>query len=98
MNNLMKMSEKTLSFEEILSLFTDLDTDEKASAFHQKLKIYLANKTKEERQFVGRIFLSLTRDNANELLRSIEKRGDIAMLEEMQKMLMTFSHRAIPSV
>lgn len=91
MNKLMKMSKKIPTFEEILKYFIDMDTDEKATAFHLRLKLYLTNKTPEERNFVGNIFLSITRDNANQLLRSLEKRGDIAMLEEMQQMLMAFT-------
>jgi Tfp pilus assembly pilus retraction ATPase PilT len=86
-----KMNKKKISFEEILKLFTDMDTTEKAKSFHPKLKLFLAERTEEERHFVGSIFLSLTRDNAAQLLRSIEKRGDIAMLEEMQQMLTEFA-------
>lgn len=87
MKNLKKMNKKVLSFEEILKLFTDMDTEEKATSFHPKLKLFLATKTEEERRFIGSIFVSLTRDNAMQLLRSIEQKGNIAMLEEMQQML-----------
>ena len=87
----MKMNNKTPSFEEILELFTDMDTDEKATFFHQKLKTFLATKTEDERHFVGSIFLSLTRDNAAQLLRSIEQKGDIALLEKMQHAITEFT-------
>ena len=79
------------SFEEILKLFTDLDTDVKMAYFNIKLKLYLSNKTAEEKKFVGKIFLSLTRDYAERLLEALEKKGDIDSLEKMQKMLMGFT-------
>ena len=85
------MSKNTLSFEDMLKLFTDMDTDEKATFFHQKLKIFLDGKTEDERHFVGSIFLSLTRDNAAQLLRSIEQKGDIALLEKMQHAITEFT-------
>ena len=85
------MSKNTLSFEDMLKLFTDMDTDEKALLFHQKLKIFLDGKTEDERHFVGSIFLSLTRDNAAQLLRSIEQKGDIALLEKMQHAMTGFT-------
>lgn len=85
------MSKNTLSFEDMLKLFTDMDTDEKALFFHQKLKIFLDGKTEDERHFVGSIFLSLTRDNAAQLLRSIEQKGDIALLEKMQHAMTGFT-------
>ena len=85
------MSKKTPTFEEILKNFTNMDTDEKATVFHQKLQLYLTNKTPEERNFVGNIFLSITRDNAHQLLKSIEQKGNVAMLEEMQQMLSEFA-------
>ena len=85
------MSKNTLSFEDMLKLFTDMDTDEKALFFHQKLKIFLDGKTEDERHFVGSIFLSLTRDNAAQLLRSIEQKGDIALLEKMQHAITEFT-------
>ena len=85
------MSKNTLSFEDMLKLFTDMDTDEKALLFHQKLKIFLDGKTEDERHFVGSIFLSLTRDNAAQLLRSIEQKGDIALLEKMQHAITEFT-------
>jgi hypothetical protein len=91
MQKTIKKINKTPSFEEILQLFTTLDSDDKMPLFNEKLKLYLATKTTEEKHFVGTIFLSLTRDNALRLLDSLEKRGDIAMLEEMQQMLMAFA-------
>lgn len=85
------MTKKSLSFEDILRLFTDMDTDEKATAFHQKLKDFLDTKSIEERQFIGSIFLSITRDNAAQLLNSIEQKGDINMLKEVQRQLSQFA-------
>ena len=78
------------SFEEILKLFTDLDTDAKMLSFNAKLKLYLSNKTPEEKKLVGKTFLSLTRDLALQLLESLAKKGDVDSIEEMQKMLITF--------
>ena len=78
------------SFEEILKLFTDLDTDAKMLSFNAKLKLYLSNKPPEEKKLVGKTFLSLTRDLALQLLESLAKKGDVDSIEEMQKMLITF--------
>jgi hypothetical protein len=85
------MTKESLSFEDILRLFTDMDTDEKATAFHQKLKDFLDTKSIEERRFIGSIFLSITRDNAAQLLSSIEQKGDIDMLKEVQRQLSQFA-------
>jgi hypothetical protein len=93
-----KKTNKIPSFEEILSLFTDLDADEKMTFFNARFKVYLSNKTVEEKKLVGKIFLLLTRDFAEQLLKSLEQRRDINALEEMQKMLMSFSQRTTPSV
>ncbi len=93
-----KKTNKIPSFEEILKLFTDLDTDEKMAFFNAKFKVYLSNKTVEEKKLVGKIFLLLTRDYAEQLLKSLEQRRDIETLEEMQKLLMAFAQRATPSV
>ena len=78
------------SFEEILKLYTDLDTDAKMLSFNAKLKLYLSDKTPEEKKFVGRTFLSLTRDLALQLLESLAKKEDVDSIEEMQKMLTAF--------
>ena len=78
------------SFEEILKLYTDLDTDAKMLSFNAKLKLYLSDKTPEEKKFVGRTFLSLTRDLALQLLESLAKKGNVDSIEEMQKMLIAF--------
>ena len=78
------------SFEEILKLYTDLDTDAKMLSFNGKLKLYLSDKTPDEKKFVGRTFLSLTRDLALQLLESLAKKEDIDSIEEMQKMLIAF--------
>ena len=78
------------SFEEILKLYTDLDTDGKMLSFNAKLKLYLSDKTPEEKKFVGRTFLSLTRDLALQLLESLAKKEDVDSIEEMQKMLTAF--------
>lgn len=59
---------------------------------------YLSDKSSEEKKFVGKVFLSLTRDYAEQLLSKFEKKKDIDALEEMQKMLLVFSQRATPSV
>jgi hypothetical protein len=90
MTNTKKMH-KIPSFEEILKLYSDLDTDDKMTFFNEKLKLYLSDKTAEEKKFVGKIFLSLTRDYAEMLLASLEKKGDINSLEKIQKMLMGFT-------
>ena len=91
MKNQKKINKKIPSFEEILKLFMDMDSDEKTLSFQQVLKRFLTTKTEEDRRFLGTIFLALTRDTAYRLLRSIEQRGDIAMLEEMQQMLTEFA-------
>ena len=52
-----KKTNKIPSLEEILKLFTDLDTDEKMAFFNAKLKLYLSNKTVEEKKSVGKVFL-----------------------------------------
>ena len=78
------------SFEEILKLYTSLDTDGKMLSFSAKLKLYLSDKTPEEKKFVGRTFLSLTRDLALQLLESLAKKEDVDSIEEMQKMLTAF--------
>jgi hypothetical protein len=90
MTNTKKIN-KIPSFEEILKLYSDLDTDDKMDVFNQKLKHYLSDKTAEEKKFVGKILLSLTRDYAEMLLASLEKKGDINSLEKIQKMLMGFT-------
>jgi hypothetical protein len=82
---------KIPSFEEILKLYYDLDTDDKMVVFNQKLKLYLSDKTAEEKKFVGKILLSLTRDYADMLLKSLEKKGNINALEDIQKMLLGFT-------
>ena len=86
-----KKINKVPSFEEILKLYSDLDTDDKMVVFNQKLKLYLSDKTAEEKKFVGKILLSLTRDYADMLLKSLEKKGNINALEDIQKMLLGFT-------
>jgi hypothetical protein len=89
-----KKINKIPSFEEILKLYSDLNTDDKMVVFNQKLKLYLSDKTAEEKKFVGKILLSLTRDYADMLLASLEKKGDINTLEKIQTMLMGFTPSA----
>jgi hypothetical protein len=86
-----KKINKVPPFEEILKLYSDLDTDDKMDVFNQKLKQYLSDKTAEEKKFVGKILLSLTRDYADMLLKSLEKKGDVDALENIQKMLLGFT-------
>ena len=93
-----KKTNKIPSLEEILKLFTDLDTDEKMAFFNAKLKLYLSNKTVEEKKSVGKVFLSLTKDYAEQLLKKFEKNRDIDSIEQMQKLFMAFAQKAIPSV
>jgi hypothetical protein len=86
-----KKINKIPSFEEILKLYSDLNTDDKMVVFNQKLKLYLSDKTAEEKKFVGKILLSLTRDYADMLLKSLEKKGDVDALENIQTMLLGFT-------
>ncbi len=74
-----------ITFEEILRLFTNMDTSEKSKAFREKLSTFLQTKTIEERKFIGSIMLSITQDNATQLLISIKENQDIELLDLLEK-------------
>ena len=77
--------QENITFEEILKLFTSLDTPEKSVVFKEKLSSFLKTKNEEERRFLGSIMLSITQDNAAQLLRSIKENRDIELLELLEK-------------
>ena len=74
-----------MTFEEILRLFTNMDTPEKSVIFKENLSLFLQSKTAEERKFIGSIMLSITHDNATQLLRSIKENGDVELLTLLER-------------
>ena len=78
----------SITFEEILQLFTNIDTPEKGAAFRQKLSAFLKNKSDAERKLYGSVMLSITQDNAIQLLRNIKDNKDLETLDNLEKALM----------
>ncbi len=78
----------SITFEEILQLFTNMDTPEKGVAFRQKLSAFLKNKSDAERKLYGSVMLSITQDNAMQLLRNIKDNKDLETLDNLEKALM----------
>ena len=79
------ISQNNTSFEAILQLFTSMDSVEKSKQFKEKLSSFLKTKSDQERKFIGSIMLSITQDNASQLLRSIKENRDIELLDLLEK-------------
>ena len=77
----------SITFEEILQLFTNMDTPEKGASFRQKLTAFLKNKSGAERKLYGSVMLSITQDNAMQLLRSIKDNHDLETLDNLEMAL-----------
>jgi hypothetical protein len=77
--------QNNITFEEILGLFTDMDSPEKSVSFKEKLSIFLQSKSDSEKKLIGSIMLSITQDNAAQLLRSIKENGDMELLTLLEK-------------
>jgi hypothetical protein len=74
-------------FEEILQLFTTMDTPEKGVLMREKMSIFLKDKSAEERKLYGSVMLSITQDNAMQLLRMIKDSKDMSMLSNLENVL-----------
>jgi DNA polymerase III delta prime subunit len=76
-----------ITFEEILQLFTTIDTPEKGAVMREKMALFLKGKSAEERKFYGSVLLSITQDNAMSLLRMIRESKDLPMLNKLENAL-----------
>lgn len=76
-----------ITFEEILQLFTSIDTPEKGVMLREKMTLFLKGKSSEERKFYGSVLLSITQDNAMSLLRMIRESKDLSMFNRLENAL-----------
>jgi hypothetical protein len=79
------ISQNNTTFEAILQLFTNMDSVEKSKQFKEIFSSFLKTKSDEERKLIGSIMLSITQDNASQLLRSIKENRDIELLDLLEK-------------
>ena len=77
--------ENNITFEEVLKLFTTMDSPEKSAMFREHFSLFLKTKNEEERKFIGSIMLSITQDNATQLLRLIKENRDVEFLDLLEK-------------
>jgi hypothetical protein len=76
-----------ITFEEILQLFTTMDTPEKGTIMREKMALFLKGKSADERRLYGSVMLSITKDNAMQLLRMIRESKDFSMLDNLENAL-----------
>jgi hypothetical protein len=90
---MMTNNNSIITFEEILKLFGQLDKPKESALFHEKFPVFMAQKSEEDRQFIGTIMLSLTSDNAIKLMRDMSKSGHTEMLEKLEQKLLSFKEK-----
>jgi DNA polymerase III delta prime subunit len=81
------IDKSNITFEEILQLFTSIDTPEKGIVMREKMALFLKGKSIEERKFYGSILLSITQDNAMSLLRMIRESKDLSIFNNLENAL-----------
>jgi hypothetical protein len=90
---MMTSNNSTITFEEILKLFGQLDKPNESALFHEKFPDFMAQKSDENRAFIGSIMLSLTSDNAIKLMRDMSRSGHTEMLENLEQRLLSFREK-----